>query len=241
MGEETLTSFATPEVEVPRRIEERVDREKLERDGYSWVSLPAAAWAWPPSGPSRPVRDVLKRPSWVQALARSPALQNLAEAVLGPSARPVRANLFTKGEGANWFVPWHQDRVVCVRARAPVDGFSAWTIKGGLHHAHAPMAVLARMVALRLHLDDCPLNAGPLEVVPGSHRQLHAPSDLAFQAFTMGTMVLPAQAGQVLVMRPLLVHRSKSARSPTGRRILHVEYAASPLPAPLAWRYGGLE
>lgn len=218
-----------------------VDPDKLERDGYVWAPLKAEALGWPALGPAPPMRDVLQEPSWARTLALSSELQLLAEAVLGPSARPVRANLFIKGEGANWFVPWHQDRVVCVRARAPVDGFSAWTIKGGLHHAHAPMAVLANMVALRLHLDDCPLDAGPLEVVPGSHRQLHPPSDLASQASTMGTVVLPAQAGQVLVMRPLLVHRSKSARSPTGRRILHVEYAASPLPAPLAWRYGGLE
>ncbi|MFX4431692.1 phytanoyl-CoA dioxygenase family protein, partial [Acinetobacter baumannii] len=64
--------------------------------------------------------------------------------------RIVRALAFDKSEGANWFVPWHQDRAA--------DG------------SEREIATLERMVALRVHLDDCQEDNGPLEVAPGSHR-----------------------------------------------------------------------
>jgi len=43
--------------------------------------------------------------------------------------------------------------------------------------------------------------------------------------------------GGALLMRPLLLHASSPARVPGHRRVLHLEFAAEPLPAGLEW-YG---
>ena len=65
---------------------------------------------------------------------------------------------------------------VVLRDRREVPGFDAWTVKAGAPHAQAPVAVLERMLSLRIHLDDCGLSAGALRVVPRSH----ARSNVAF-------------------------------------------------------------
>jgi hypothetical protein len=45
------------------------------------------------------------------------------------------------------------------------------------------------------------------------------------------------RAGDVLVMKTLAVHSSKRAFSPAHRRVLHVDYATTGLPAPLEWKF----
>jgi len=95
---------------------------------------------------------------------------------------------------------------VCVRRPADIEGFSGWTKKAGLHHANAPQSVLQEMVALRLYLDDSSAEGGPLEVVPGTHETLLTEQDV--QGATAAAMVLAARAGSILLMRPLLLHRS---------------------------------
>lgn len=104
-------------------------------------------------------------------------------------------------------------------------------------HAIAPASVLRDMVALRVHLDACPSDAGPLEVIAGSHFGVHDLTTRRRLARESPSQLLPAERGDVLVMRPLLMHRSRGTRSAGARRILHVEFAAADLPVPLAWRY----
>ena len=67
----------------------------------------------------------------------------------------MRGLYFDKLPEANWKVPWHQDLSIAVRARLDVEGFGPWTEKAGVLHAQAPAAVLERMLAVRVHLDDC--------------------------------------------------------------------------------------
>lgn len=201
------------------------------RDGY--VRAGALAPTWPTTGPRAPVRDVLAEPGWLHDLTRHPQILASASAALGAEAHPVRANLFVKSDDVDWGVAWHQDRVVCVLERAEHPDFHGWSTKGGLPHANAPLRVLARMVAVRLHLDPCPEDAGPLEVVPGTHNRIHATG----QVPSSSAVALPAEQGEMIIMRPLLVHRSQSQRRRTLRRVLHIEFAADPLPGPLRWNY----
>lgn len=203
--------------------------------GFAW-----AQWVAPmqgvPNGPTAPRRDVLRVDSWLRDFALSQELAAIASRALGGPAFAVRANLFAKSAGSNWSVPWHQDRVVCVAQRADVAGFTGWSIKAGLHHANAPAHVLRDMVGLRVHLDPCPEAAGALEVLPRSHLEVHG--DAATRAIAgKAGHVLEADRGMVLVMRPLLLHRSRSFQSPSNRRVLHVEFARQPLPMPLRWNY----
>ncbi len=46
-----------------------------------------------------------------------------------------------------------------------------------------------------------------------------------------------ASAGDAVLMRPLVVHASPRAARPTRRRVIHLEYAALDVPAPLEWAF----
>ncbi|MHB1558976.1 MAG: phytanoyl-CoA dioxygenase family protein, partial [Isosphaeraceae bacterium] len=115
-------------------------------------------------------RDLLWRVPEAAELARSPELVAIAQAVIGPGAFAVRGLFFDKTPTVNWNLPWHQDLTIAVRERRDVPGFGPWTRKGGIAHAHAPAELLARMITIRLHLDDCGSDCGPMRVLPGSHR-----------------------------------------------------------------------
>ena len=92
------------------------------------------------------------------------------------------------------------------------------------------------MITLRVHVDDCGADDGPLEAIEGSHRQGRLDKAAIADLATKGTQRLClAVRGDILAVRPLCVHRSQRARKPSRRRVLHLEYAATPLAAPLTW------
>jgi hypothetical protein len=97
-------------------------------------------------------------------------LRDLATRLAGRPARMVRILAFDKTPETNWGVPWHQDRTVAVKRRVDVDGFGPWSVKAGMPHVAPPEALLEAMFSLRLHLDDCGRQNGPLKIAPGSHR-----------------------------------------------------------------------
>ena len=182
-------------------------------------------------------RDLLSLPVVREWLAGD-TVRGLIEPDLGPGAFPVRGILFDKTPAANWKVAWHQDRSIAVRERREVAGYGPWSVKDGVPHVQPPVGVLAGMLTLRLHLDDCDLDNGPLRVVPGSHRDGILSDAAIATAVTAGTVVnccLPA--GGVLLMRPLLLHASSAAMQPRHRRVIHVEFSADQLPEELSWAY----
>ena len=179
------------------------------------------------------------------ALAHSPACHELATGgrlltvaleVLGAGARPVKATIFEKSPDANWKVPWHQDVAIAVENRVDVPGFGPWSVKDGVQHVEPPTEILESMVAIRLHLDDTPIENGALRVVPGSHR-LGRLSSAEIQAVRREGEVVdcPVEAGSAMLLRPLLLHASSQSREPSHRRVLHVEYSAASLPGGLEW------
>jgi ectoine hydroxylase-related dioxygenase (phytanoyl-CoA dioxygenase family) len=159
------------------------------------------------------------------------------KAILGPAAFVVRGLYFDKTLRTNWNLPWHQDLTIAVRVRRDVIGFSPWTLKAGITHVHAPAGYLERMVTLRLQLDDCGQESGPMRVLPGSHTDgrldARAVALWSAQASELALKcVVPA--GGIVVMRPLLLHASASGIGEGHRRVIHLDYAAEALP-------GGLE
>jgi ectoine hydroxylase-related dioxygenase (phytanoyl-CoA dioxygenase family) len=147
----------------------------------------------------------------------------------------VRAILFDKNAAANWLVPWHQDLSIAVRERRDVPGFGPWSTKAGVVHVQPPIDVLNRMLTIRLHLDDCPETNGPLKVVPGTHRTMLTPDELAAVATNGPNVACVVRAGGAVLMRPLLVHASSPASELRHRRVVHIEYAAVSLPGGLCW------
>jgi ectoine hydroxylase-related dioxygenase (phytanoyl-CoA dioxygenase family) len=164
----------------------------------------------------------------VAQLAREEKMIDLARAVLGPDAFPFRATLFDKSPAANWLVVWHQDTVLPLLVRADIPGWGPWSVKEGIHYAHAPAVTMARVLALRVHLDDSNSNNGPLRVLPGTHKLGLLSDDAVHKVATRTSPVeCVAPKGAVVAMRPLLIHSSSKSHEEAPRRVLHIEYAAS--------------
>jgi phytanoyl-CoA dioxygenase PhyH len=159
-----------------------------------------------------------------------------ARAILGAGARPVRAILFDKTADNNWAVPWHQDRTIAVRERRDCPGFGPWSVKDGVVHVEPPFDIIADMITIRAHLDDCADDNAPLLVVPGSHRLGRvAAGETAAIADAHGHAACLAVAGDLWIYATSVVHASERARIPQRRRVLQVDYASGDLPGGLQW------
>ncbi len=98
-------------------------------------------------------------------------MRALVEPVLGTKCFAVRGILFNKLPAVNWKVAWHQDCVIAVRYPKDLEGWGPWSVKDGVHHVRPPADVMARMLAVRIHLDDSSEENGPLRVIPRTHRR----------------------------------------------------------------------
>lgn len=172
----------------------------------------------------------------VRELALNPRLRALACDCLGDNAFACRILFFDKTPETNWSVPWHQDTAIAVSEQRSIDGFFGWSVKAGVPHVHPPTEVLEGMVTLRLHLDDCDETNGPLRVIPASHRQgRHDDSAIETLRQKEPPVTCACRGGDVIMMKPLLLHASSPASKPGHRRVLHLEFAATDLPAGLHW------
>jgi hypothetical protein len=187
-------------------------------------------------GATYALRNLLEVSPEIRALAEAAPVRDLVEPSLGKACFPVRGILFDKIPGANWKVPFHQDVTIAVRERVETEGFGPWSIKAGVLHTHAPVAVLESMLSVRLHLDDCHDRNGPLRVIPGSHR-LGRISESAIEAIhrQTGEHTCAVLTGGALLMRPLLLHASSPARVVGHRRVIHIDFAAHDLHGGLQW------
>lgn len=181
------------------------------------------------------VRNLLDIPE-MRELARSEVVRKLVAPVLGDGFFPVRGILFDKNDAANWKVPWHQDVTIAVLKRMDSAGYGPWSVKSGVTHVQPPTNVLAEMLSVRLHLDDCPQEKGALRVIPGSHLGGKLGEvQINNIASTNKAVTCELTAGGALLMRPLLIHASSAAVRPGHRRVLHFDFAAEELPGGLQW------
>ena len=181
------------------------------------------------------MRNVAAAVPLVNSLIESERVRCLVEPVLGPGAFAVRSIYFDKLPGANWKVAWHQDLSIAVRERLEVPGFGPWSIKEGVVHVEPRVELLERMLTLRVHLDDCSQDNGPLRVISGSHQLGRLSPPELEQITRRPPAICTMSRGDALLMRPLLVHASSPARQPSHRRVIHIEFAAEELPGGLQW------
>ena len=181
------------------------------------------------------IRDIFK----VQSVAEVAAgcLSDVVAPFLNAKPEPVRGIYFDKSPEVNWLVPWHQDMTLAVHARRDIPGFGPWSVKEGVHHVQPPVALLEQMITARLHLDDADVGNGALRVLPGSHLhgRLNAQQILRLRQ-TQKEVICRARVGDVLLMRPLLLHPSGRSSTDAHRRVIHVEYASFQLPQSLKWQ-----
>jgi hypothetical protein len=223
-------------------------RERLERDGYAELAGvfdeaavdamadelgtalvgPAAneSAIRSETGVVYAARNVLKLWPRAATIWRVPLICNALSAVLGPGFGLVRALFFDKPPEQSWALPWHKDLTIAVREnRRPSPRFTKPTRKAGVPHVEAPLEVLEAMLTVRIHFDAVTDENGPLKVVPGSHR-----SGKSLSSDNIEPQYLHAAPGDVLLMRPLLAHCSRKSApgARSHRRVLHLEFAASP-------------
>ncbi|QQP96352.1 phytanoyl-CoA dioxygenase family protein [Lysobacter enzymogenes] len=215
--------------------------DSLQRDGYAYwpqafdahdatalaALRHACEGAAADSGPDPDAgdRDLLREP-WCGELAARLRERLAGAGLLAQDAVAVQCTLFRKSANRNWKVTLHQDLSIPVAARVQDARLSAWSRKQGGHFVQPPAELLERLLAVRLHLDPCGPGDGPLRVVPGSHRhgRLDAAAAAALRA-SQGETACTAQRGDLLIMRPLLLHASSKATRPQGRRrVLHFLY-----------------
>ena len=142
--------------------------------------------------------------------------------------KPVHAILFDKSLATNWALGWHQDRTIAVKQRVEA---------AGIPHVAPPMALLDRMITIRLHLDDVSENNAPLLIASGSHLFGRiAESEIDDVVARCGVFSCTAEAGDVWLYSTPILHASDRAVNPTHRRILQVDYSVDDLPDGLEWQ-----
>ncbi|WP_225782931.1 phytanoyl-CoA dioxygenase family protein [Xenophilus sp. Marseille-Q4582] len=163
------------------------------------------------------------------ALAERLRARLAAMGLLPAASAAVQCTLFDKRADRNWLVAWHQDLSVPARAAG-----RAVRLKEGEPFTQAPEEVLRQLLAVRIHLDDCGPLAGALRVVPRSHGAGWLDNAQArLWRLREGEQLCTARAGDVLLMRPLLLHASSRMQAPVRRRVLHFLFA--PVPGPVGW------
>lgn len=181
------------------------------------------------------MRDLL-RVRAIRDLPHGEKLRALVSPLLGERVAAVKGTFFDKVREANWKVPYHQDLTIAVQSRVEAPDFGPWSFKAGVLHVQPPIRVLEQMLAVRVHLDDCNSKNGPLRVLSGSHRFGRcSAADIDRLRESTDEVVLDVSAGDVILMRPLLLHASSVATDPKHRRVVHLEFAACDLPGGVEW------
>jgi len=210
-----------------------------------WLSMPsalstdrlaAAADGLAADGADAGSRRMLDLP-WCAALVPPIRSRLVAHGLLPADAVAVQCTAFRKTPDCNWKVPYHQDLSIPVAARVDHPALSGWSMKEDGDYVQPPVALLDALLAVRLHLDPCDADSGALRVVPGSHRAGRlAPDAIAALDKRDGEVACHAGIGDLVLMRPLLLHASSKARRPNGRRVLHFLFAPPDPGVGLRWR-----
>ena len=150
---------------------------------------------------------------WVDEIVHSPEILDAVEDLIGPNIRLFHLSVWPKDPGTGTYVSWHQDATYF--ALDPICHVTAWVA-----------------------LTDAPVEAGCMEVVPGSHKlgQLrHADMQdtnnllsrgqtLAAEVDQSRTAYMAVKAGQFSLHHTHLVHNSRPNRSTQRRVGLGISY-----------------
>ena len=150
---------------------------------------------------------------WVDEIVHAPEVLDAVEDLIGPDIRLFHLTAWPKDAGSGAYVSWHQDATYF--ALEPACHVTAWVA-----------------------LTDAPVEAGCMEVVPGSHRlgqlphaEMQDPENLLSRGQTLAsdvdrakTAFMPVRAGQFSLHHTHLVHNSRPNRSHDRRIGLGISY-----------------
>ncbi len=186
--------------------------------------------------PRHGIRNAEKKFQEINNLANSEAFISLATSMLGSPPNIVRVIYFDKTPDKNWLVTWHQDKTITLNTKKEIEGWGAWSIKDGANHVQPPLEVLNKMITFRLHLDDADENNGCLKVIPGSHKMgILRQTELTNVVNSQEPYLCKVQEGDLVIMKPHVLHSSSKSSNPGHRRVVHIEYSNFQLPGNLKW------
>ena len=150
---------------------------------------------------------------WVDEIVHSPEVLDAVEDLIGPDIRLFHLTVWPKDPGSGAYVSWHQDATYF--ALDPICHVTAWVA-----------------------LTDAPVEAGCMEVVPGSHKlgqlrhaEMQDTENLLSRGQTLTeevdrsrTAFMPVKAGQFSLHHTHLVHNSRPNRSQHRRIGLGISY-----------------
>lgn len=173
---------------------------------------------------------------WCADLARSLRTHAAIASIIPADYVAVQCTYFEKSKEQNWLVPVHQDLSIPVRRRVEHPALRGWSEKEGSIFVQPPIEVLEQLVAVRVHLDPCGGEDGPLQFVPRTHARGRIDAAQASRLKREGPVVTCCvERGGVLLMRPLALHASSKATGTSRRRVLHVVFGRPALPFGLEW------
>ena len=150
---------------------------------------------------------------WVDEIVHAPEVLDAVEDLIGPDIRLFHLTVWPKDAGSGAYVSWHQDATYF--ALEPICHVTAWVA-----------------------LTDASIEAGCMEVVPGSHKlgqlrhaDMQDPENLLSRGQTLAvdvdrskTAYMPVKAGQFSLHHTHLVHNSRPNRSNDRRIGLGISY-----------------
>lgn len=169
---------------------------------------------------SAPFRhEMLNRSSLVQRAIGNPRILEVVEPLLGEDCHVIANTAWRQASGDNRHLGrfWHIDS----GPHVPRDPGVPWD-------ARIPYPVFA--VATHLYLWDCPIEAGPTGVIPGSHTSGQAPplkhlNDENLQWEGRGAVPIVTEAGDVALFVSDIWHRRLPPRSgDPGRMFIQCHY-----------------
>jgi hypothetical protein len=184
------------------------------------------------SGANFAARGLLWKIERLPEQLESCGLTALASLLLGHRAFPIDAMFFDKHARANWTVPGHQDRLFPVSDDSSRKGRT----RDGIAYAEPDADTLADLLALRIHFDATDADTGALQVVPASHLKGVLTTAQILEVPVQSYVPCPAAPGDVLAMKPLVLHRSSPSKGTAQRRVLHVVYATREPADGIQWR-----
>jgi len=184
--------------------------------------------------PTNP-RQMLHLP-WCAQLADDLRRQLAATGLLTEDYVAVQCTYFEKSIAQNWLVAFHQDLSIPVQSRVAHTALTGWSEKDGVLFVQPPPETLGKLIALRLHIDDCGIEDGALKVIPGSHKagRLNETEKERLR-HTIEAVLCPVSKGSGMAMRPLLLHASSKTNGNSRRRVLHFLFGPPALPYGLKW------
>ncbi|WP_428742364.1 phytanoyl-CoA dioxygenase family protein [Tenacibaculum sp.] len=143
----------------------------------------------------------------------------------------TKAIYFNKPAKSNWFVSHHQDISISAENKIEAENYTNWTNKKGQLGVVPPLEILENTVTFRIHLDDTDETNGALKVIPKSHSKGFIRVDEKFKVQEHGEEQLcKVRKGEVMLMKPLLLHASQKSISSTDRSVIHMELCNRNIP-----------